>query len=108
MLRRICGRLLRHVAWFAAFVPLLAGCTEYLGRRLVTAPNLKDPIRGVDAPASVMASLCISRQLRVLVAQDVSLWVSVSEPSFEQEMLYFEGGGRKLRARIVRRPATRP
>jgi pimeloyl-ACP methyl ester carboxylesterase len=86
----------------------VSGCSSYLGRELVTAPNLDLPIRGHDAPPDVLKSLCIDRQLRVPVDHDVTLWVTVCDPTESAESLSVRTEGRSLRAVIHRTPATAP
>jgi pimeloyl-ACP methyl ester carboxylesterase len=92
------------ISWLAC----LTGCSAYLGKQIVTAPNVDLPARGHDAPADVMKSLCIDRQLRITVDRDVSLWVAVCEPTEAEESLAVRTDGKVLRAVIHRTPSTQP
>ncbi|HTL27684.1 MAG TPA: alpha/beta hydrolase [Tepidisphaeraceae bacterium] len=101
---------MKGLPYFALAFALLAfsGCANYLGKEIVTAPNLAHPTRGVDAPPDVLQSLCITRQLRVPVDRNASLWVGVCDPNDSEENLSLKTDGKLLIAKIDRRPATQP
>lgn len=85
-----------------------SGCSSYLGRELVTAPNRDLPMRGHDAPDAVMKSLCITKQLRIPIDDGTSLWAAICDPTDSKESLTIRTEGSVLRAVIHRTAATQP
>jgi pimeloyl-ACP methyl ester carboxylesterase len=69
-------------------LPLLAaGCNDLVAQKFVRAPNRDLPMRGMDAPDSVLADHHVAEQLRVNVGPPnatISVWVvnSVSSPAY--------------------------
>lgn len=63
------------------------GCNNYVAEKFVAAPNRNLPIRGQDAPDSVLTEHHVAEQLRMTVGPpdaSLSVWVvnSVSGPAF--------------------------
>jgi len=73
--------------------PLLAGCNSYVANKFVQAPNRDWPIRGLDAPQSVLLEHHVSQQLRLNVgppAASLSVWIVNPIPS--PDYLYLDLG----------------
>src|SRR4051795_2729146 len=82
------------------------GCTRTLAERLVQAPNLHSKLRGVDAPPERLDEMLVSRQLRISVGPPpatISVWVI--EPTRARESIELVPVGRRIEARLKRRPS---
>jgi hypothetical protein len=87
----------------------LSGCNSYLARRVVTAPNLKEPTRGVDAPDQTLRDFYVDRQLRIPVGPpDATIAVWICEPWTGSETFSLRTQGRRVMAKFNRKPATAP
>jgi pimeloyl-ACP methyl ester carboxylesterase len=89
----------------------LAGCDSHVAGYFIQAPNRDWSIRGVDAPADVLAEHHVSQQLRLNVGPpDASLLVWIINPiDTHQGTLWLgEGPNGRLAVRLIEHPQNPP